>query len=756
MKKWFSFILVLVLALVLIGCGDKEPEKDPDKEQDPVITDVKPTGIEITGQKEEIEIGEEFTITVKVLPDNATDKKVRYSTSSSAIATIKDGKVTGISAGTATITVTSNADKSVKAEFTVTVKGGGEVEPEEPVTIVPTAIAIDGKNEVQVGKVVTLSVIYTPEDATKGVEWTSSNEAVAKVTRGSVVGVSEGTATITAISTVDNNIKATFDITVVKAEEEVIEVVNPTAVTVEVSAEEVEVGYKLTARATVEPQGADQNVTWESTKPEVATIDANGRITAISEGTTYIIAYSKDGTVKSSRVKVKVTPSTAPTSYPNLQGYKIVMMNADSALADLDPFLEGYHGSDKMFKQQAWREIESTYNCTISVEPYPDEAPWGASRYQWINSQAEIGDAKADFYVISSAWLNKIAGANSAHDAKSYYAKYGKNQMSLSQKQSATYKGGLFALSTGPDESANYANYGLYYNLAWVEKLKVESPAKIFNEGNWTYSAFVDWCLKVQALLGSGEFALSGSIYYYWLGMVNAAGIKIADPASVTVTLNNPREVKAAETLQLLYASGALSSENNWSESSGLFIEGKSVMVSGVWWFVKADNRWFPDLWGEDTRYGYVPYPRPDDMEKDKQRVAEYGTSLLMFASGRDAVHPAGVTYEDVYMAMTDLYLRTARYYSEDPAYDPETIKRTGIENKIDDPESVEAAMYWNNSNVFYDAVHDFFDSVSGCTLASAGSGIYTVVIRGVDYQSFVDSMENTYVQTFTTIYSVG
>ena len=56
MKKWFSFILVLVLAVVLIGCGgEKDPEKDP-KEPDPVITDIKPTGIEISGQKEEIEI----------------------------------------------------------------------------------------------------------------------------------------------------------------------------------------------------------------------------------------------------------------------------------------------------------------------------------------------------------------------------------------------------------------------------------------------------------------------------------------------------------------------------------------------------------------------------------------------------------------------------------------------------------------------------------------------------------------------------
>ena len=691
MKKWFSFILVLVLALVLVGCGgNDDPKPDPTPvDPTPQVEDVKPTKIEISGAKEEIEIGEEFTITVTVLPDNATNKKVKYSTSSSAIATVKDGKVTGISAGTATITVMSDADKNVRKEFTVTVKGGEEEPPVEEI-IPPTGIEITGLTEVQVGKVITLGVTYTPEDATKGVNWTSSDETVAKVTRGNVAGVSEGTVKITAISTVDENVKAEFTVTVVKAEEEIIEVVNPTAVTVEVNANEVEVGYKLTARATVEPQGAAQGVIWESTKPEVATIDENGKILGVSEGTTYIIAYSKvDNTIKSSRVKIKVTPSTAPDVLPNLQGYTIILMQADSALADFDPFLDAYSGSDKMFKQQAWREIEKDYNCHISVDPYPDEAPWGTSRIDWINAQAQLGDARADFLTISSAWLADFATVGSAHDARLVYARYGKNQMDVVQKQAATNRGGLYGLSTGTNEAQNYVDLGLFYNLAWVEKLKVESPAKIFNEGNWTYSEFIKWCNNVQALLGNGEFALSGSIYYYWLGMVNAAGIKIADPTSVTVTLNNPREIKAAETLQLLYATGALSSENNWSESGGLFIEGKSVMVSGVWWFVKAENRWTTDQWGEDTRYGYVPFPRPDDMEKEKQRVAEYGTSLLMFASARDSVHPAGVTYEDVYMAMTDLYLRTNKYYSNDPSYDPEAIKRAGIENKIDDPESV-------------------------------------------------------------------
>ena len=752
MKKWLSFILVLVLALVLVGCG--EEKENPDNPDTPQTETIKPTSIEISGQKEEIEIGEEFTITVKVLPDNATNKNVRYSSSSSAIATVKDGKVTGISAGTATITVTASGDTKVTKSFDVKVNGSEGDTPIEEI-IPPTAIEINGKEEVQVGKVEVLTITYTPEDATKGVTWTSSDESVAKVTNGNVIGLKEGKAIITATSTANPSLSISIEMTVIPAQEEIIEVITPTAITVTVNAEEVEVGYKLTARATVEPNGADQNVRWESTKPEVATIDETGRITGISEGTAYIIAYTLDGSIKSSRVKIKVTPAAPPEVYPDLKGYKIVMMNASSALSDLDPFLDAYAGSDKVFKQQAWNEIESDYNCEISVEAYPDEAPWGKSRYQWINTQAELGDARADFYVISSAWMSDIAGVGSAYNAASVYQRYGKNQMSLSLKQSATYRGGLYALSTGPDEAQNYAKYGLYYNVAWVEKLKVESPAKLFNEGKWTYSVFVDWANSVQALIGEDEYALAGNAYYYWMGMVHSCGIKIADPASVIVTLKNPREIAAAELMRGLYATGAYSSQNSWMESSGLFIDGKAVMTSGDWWFMKSDNRWTIKMWGEDTRYGYVPFPRPDDMPKDAQRVAETGTSLLLFASARDAAHPAGVTYDDVYRAMLDLYLRTNKYYSNDPSYDPESIKRNGIASKVDDPESVEAAMYWDNSKVFYDAVQDFFESPSGCPLAG-GNGISNVIFRGVDYQTFIDAMETPYVLLFTSKYSVS
>ena len=743
MKKWISFMMILFLAVIFVGCGDKPDNPDP-KPDDP--TEIKVTSIEVTGVKEELEEGESFTLEIKILPENATNKNYRVAAVDTSVLKVEDKKVTALKGGETTLTVTPLGNTQLKKEFKITVKG-----KEAPV-VEPTKIILSGGTEVQVGKLLSLTVSVEPENASKAVLWSSSDETKATVNeKGMIIGVAVGEVTITATSKLNENVKTEYKINVVPKENVGPIKVDPTGIEVILSSDEIEAGYSVTARATVQPNGADQNVTWESTKPEVATIDENGKIKALSEGTTYIRAYSKvDPTIKSSPVKLKVKPEPTPIQPADLKGYEILLMNADSALADLDPFLDGYNGNDKAYKQKAWREIESEYNCTIKVVAYPADAPWGASRYNWINSQAEIGASQADFAVITSSWLNKVAGVGSAHDAKTYYNKYGRNQMTITQKQAATYKGGLYALSTGSDDSRSYADLGLYYNVAWVERLKVDSPAKLFNEGNWTYSGFVSWANQVQALLGEGEVALAGKLYYYWLGMTNTTGVKIADTTSVKVTLDSPRQKAAVDTLQSLVATGALATTSSWMEAEGEFFEKKCVMTAGWWWFVKASNRWTSDLFGEDTRYGYVPFPYPDDMSKDQIRVAEYGTSLLVFLAGRDSVHPAGVTYEGIYQAMTDLYLRTNKYYQDDPAYDPDTIKHNTIASKIDDPESVEAATFWDASKVFYDAVQDFYDSTSGSPLTTAADNI----IKGSDYQQTMDGLESSYIQTFLQIYS--
>ena len=80
------------------------------------------TGISLDRPTASIKEGESFTLVVTVKPDNATNKNVTWSSSSDAVATVdNNGKVTGITAGSATISATAE-DGGVRATCSLSVE----------------------------------------------------------------------------------------------------------------------------------------------------------------------------------------------------------------------------------------------------------------------------------------------------------------------------------------------------------------------------------------------------------------------------------------------------------------------------------------------------------------------------------------------------------------------------------------------------------------------------------------------------------
>ena len=161
----------------------------------------------------EIEAGESFQLTATIIPSNATNKNVSWSSSDESVATVSpDGEVTGVAAGEANITVTSvNGGKTDVCK--VTVKGGAVVEVSE-VSLDKTSYSLIE------GTQFTLHATINPGNATnKTLSWRSSNTGVATVSQnGLVQGISEGTATITVETA--NGKTATCVVTVSKEEEE--------------------------------------------------------------------------------------------------------------------------------------------------------------------------------------------------------------------------------------------------------------------------------------------------------------------------------------------------------------------------------------------------------------------------------------------------------------------------------------------------------------------------------------------------------
>ena len=95
-----------------------------------------------------VNVGKTTTLTAAVSPDNATNKNVTWASSNESIATVdENGVVTGVSAGEATITVTSVADDTKTATCTVTVS----VVPgtlARPYTVAEAKAAIDNEGNV--------------------------------------------------------------------------------------------------------------------------------------------------------------------------------------------------------------------------------------------------------------------------------------------------------------------------------------------------------------------------------------------------------------------------------------------------------------------------------------------------------------------------------------------------------------------------------------------------------------------------------
>ena len=231
---------------------------------------------------------ETATLSATVLPENATDKTVKWSTSNSKIATVDaNGKVTAIAVGNATITA---ACGNLSATCQVTVSAT----PAASITLNKTAITLKATESE------TLTANVMPATTTdKTVTWTSSDDKVATVdANGTVTAIAVGKATITATC---GSVKATCAVTV-----------NATAassITLSKTTLSLKATESETLTATVMPATTtDKTVTWTSSDDKVATVDANGKVTAIAVGNATISASC--GSVSAScKVTVETTPA---------------------------------------------------------------------------------------------------------------------------------------------------------------------------------------------------------------------------------------------------------------------------------------------------------------------------------------------------------------------------------------------------------------------------------------------------------------
>lgn len=237
-----------------------------------------------------IAVGSILPLVTKTIPEDAVKGETVWSSSDSKVATVDgNGNVRGISDGSAVITATDSRS-GVFASCAVVVRP------------VPEKVTLDVyENTLGVGEEFTIIATVLPENAIdRKIFWKSSNVGIAAVdAAGNVVGLGKGTATITATTRYGGK----------SAECRVVVLPATAGIELDIKEKTVEPGESFTITASVIPYDAkDREIRWTSSDNAVASVNDEGVVTALKNGTADITATTVKGGFSA---KCAVTVATA-------------------------------------------------------------------------------------------------------------------------------------------------------------------------------------------------------------------------------------------------------------------------------------------------------------------------------------------------------------------------------------------------------------------------------------------------------------
>ncbi len=245
-----------------------------------VTVKIKPESVTVKGTNT-IYTTKTAQLKATVLPADASDKKVKWSSSDKDVATVNSkGLVKGVGSGTAVITVSSAELPDVKTTFTVKVK--------KTVPVQSVNLNISEKT-LYTGKTYKLKSEVNPSKATfPELKWKSSDSKIASVdSTGKITAKKAGKVTVTCTS-VDNPLCKASCVVTVK--------VRTTGVKISKTKLTMYATQEVKLSAAVKPSDAtDKSVSWKSSDKKVASVSANGIVKAKKEGTCTITVKTKSG-----------------------------------------------------------------------------------------------------------------------------------------------------------------------------------------------------------------------------------------------------------------------------------------------------------------------------------------------------------------------------------------------------------------------------------------------------------------------------
>ena len=334
MKQNFKYIgIVVIFFMAAFGsCND-------DKKEAVTVASVAIN----TPAKTTLLTGESMTLSAVVLPEDASRKDILWVSNSPDVASIDQN--TGL--------ITAKFPGNVK--FTATSKEGYKTDavnfiieaavPTQGITLSISDFEMVAKDTLEIKDVAT--VIFNPSNASfPSVTWASSNTAVATVSvvkeKLILAAIAQGEAVITATTIEGNNLKASFALNV-----EPLEPVPATGVTLAPTATIMVVDDVLKLTATIAPATAThRKLIWESDDTDIATVDADGNVTALAPGTAKITVTTVDGDFSAScNVEVIAIPPT---------GVKVNTIFATLEIGETLSLIARVTPDDSDFKDVTW------------------------------------------------------------------------------------------------------------------------------------------------------------------------------------------------------------------------------------------------------------------------------------------------------------------------------------------------------------------------------------------------------------------
>lgn len=249
--------------------------------------------INIKLSKQNAVIAKNSTYTVKLAEGlNKENLNLKWSSDNTDVATVdSNGIVNGLKAGTANISCV-NSDNNSSDVIKITVSS--------PVYATEVKLDKSSYTMTATGELLKLNAELLPKDKVTdtSIKWSSSNDSVVTVKDGIVTAVSEGTATITCVTSNGKTAKCEI-------------IVEP-----QIKAEEITldyIGYDFDGPQTESvlltptifpPDTTNQKLNWRSTDENVALVDQLGNVTVVGDGECEIICTTTDGTYLSASCEI--------------------------------------------------------------------------------------------------------------------------------------------------------------------------------------------------------------------------------------------------------------------------------------------------------------------------------------------------------------------------------------------------------------------------------------------------------------------